>query len=1257
MALKLTATPDSDVVAVVTNLTVFIDTSLDTHLAMVVSELDTASDLKRKIEKEHTSCFTNVGQIVVHAIKVKRLGQLYHLPDSMLVIDALDRAKKTWFLSVDASVVKKYHEEQLVQNPESNNQLTCYGFISNTLADVSFVPEQETPVAHINCRSDASKHKTVEQDNILVAEASQSGEVANRKRKFEHLQETNVDSCKETNKPEIVSQKLFGSTKSDVAKQGSFEPHNKLVEEELQSDQIAKRRKMGHLQEKNIYSGKETSKPEFVSKELYLTTKSDASKNEILEQSNLLVEEASQFDQAARRKDKIGHSQKENIDSVKEIRKLEVVSQHPLEDKNKYENATLDGLTAKPTDDVRAVSNDSRKKKKKGKKSTSKLNQVVSEVPSLMNNVLGEHYDIAAEVDHKKLGEEPGIASATLQDERAITLLEVSTKEKQSDIIPGADDVNVVSNEKNTNENASLDDLTAKPTDDVHAVSNDTGKKKKKGKKSKSKLNQIVSGVPSLGNDVLGEHYGITAEVDHKNLGEEPSTASAPLQGECVITPPEVCPKEKQSDIIPGADEIHVVSNDKNKNENASVDGLTAKTTDDVHVVSNETGKKKKKGKKSKSKLNRVVSGVTSSGNDVLGEHYDITAEVDHKNLGEEPGTASAPLQGITPPVISTKEKQFYIVPGAEKHAIPVLDVENKSKASVEEAIGAADKMRNSKSRCPADAKGNTSLAVGEPFDQQMDVRESGHKNSALSWDGGAAEENTASKKSTVRSNKPNSHIQDRTEVTIQNVNVSTDFCGENGTGVLSNSSKKRKTRKTKDSVGKTVVTSGKEGLGEPEPNIIVQPFEANYSEQPGNQAKNKEESTLSQRNEKAGSKMNTENTFLAKKDEDLTEIEVKNMQQASKHQGKAENVENQVKKESKRKRKSSEKNLPNMQLEDQMSTQRPDAKVNNQIKSSEVGNQDNLEKPLPEVVATSGAPAAMMSRAKRAAYILNFKEDNKNDGHLDGNSSNLQSSLKSNDKQETEDKGPARNASTISPQGSISNDKPDESIVQPVKKQSKASRNGTKAPVSNMSDKVNLIPKETRSHNVADAVHLEKNTNSVSVTVSKATSQRSRIMTKQNIQGNKQWTGVDSNHAANGKKYNGEILNSSELKKKLIGTPGSIFKDDDDDDDGSSEDEEVVGSDSSTRSPSDHLTSDSDYSDGESNANMKTPRNGSYNSAKSEGRNIKNSHLSSAKNMALDQILRSSSRYKIAKQTAAQLHLEEESQQVEVVPDSQANQ
>ncbi|KAK6160543.1 hypothetical protein DH2020_003924 [Rehmannia glutinosa] len=55
--------------------TVFMDTSLDTHFAMLVSNSDT----------------------------VKRMAQFYHLPDTMLVWSAFDGVKKSWFLWADAS--------------------------------------------------------------------------------------------------------------------------------------------------------------------------------------------------------------------------------------------------------------------------------------------------------------------------------------------------------------------------------------------------------------------------------------------------------------------------------------------------------------------------------------------------------------------------------------------------------------------------------------------------------------------------------------------------------------------------------------------------------------------------------------------------------------------------------------------------------------------------------------------------------------------------------------------------------------------------------------------------------------------------------------------------------------------------------------------------------------------------------------------------------------------------------------------------
>lgn len=597
------------------------------------------------------------------------------------------------------------------------------------------------------------------------------------------------------------------------------------------------------------------------------------------------------------------------------------------------------------------------------------------------------------------------------------------------------------------------------------------------------------------------------------------------------------------------------------------------------------------------------------------------------------------------------------------------IDVGNKSKASVEEATCAANEMLTSKNHCPVDVESNPTV-IKEPDDQQMDDGVSGHKNSETRQaEKRAVKERASSKKGRKQSNNPDSRSEDTTEVKIQNANVTADLLGESGTVVPTNSSKTRKSaRKTKDSVGKTLVISGREDSERPEA------LEANYSEQPGNKAR-KEESILSQRheNEKEGLEINIENTLLAKENDDVTGNEVKAMQQTSKHEGKAENVEKQVRKESKRKRKLSEKNLPDSQQEDrnivdQNSTQPSDNKsdvvassnskkkgrlekparrdqlieeklesknygveidpvpaqqnsefakskvqshsidqshqarpveahptkhppesgrgdeANSQIKISEVSNKVNLEKQLPEVVASSGVVVDKMTRAKRAANILNFKNI-KNDVHSDRTSSDLQSSPKSNDKQGIKGKLPARNTST----DPLSKDKSDESTVHPEKKQPKASRNGAKAPASNVSDnKLNSVPEETRRHNVANAaetnIHSEKNTDFVSV--SKSSSQRSGIMTSSQNVGNKQPSG---DRKVSNEDY-GKIMKSSQQGKKLLATPGSIFNDDGGE---SSEDEEGSGSDASDRTPADDSAS-SDISDGEdSNAKLNSTQNG----------------------------------------------------------------
>ncbi|XP_073316032.1 uncharacterized protein [Primulina huaijiensis] len=83
--------------------TVFVDTSLDTHLVMLVSDSDTVLDFKRKLMQEHAKCFPNNGEIWIQSLKVKRKGNFYHIPDFMLVCSALHGVKGNWFLSADAS--------------------------------------------------------------------------------------------------------------------------------------------------------------------------------------------------------------------------------------------------------------------------------------------------------------------------------------------------------------------------------------------------------------------------------------------------------------------------------------------------------------------------------------------------------------------------------------------------------------------------------------------------------------------------------------------------------------------------------------------------------------------------------------------------------------------------------------------------------------------------------------------------------------------------------------------------------------------------------------------------------------------------------------------------------------------------------------------------------------------------------------------------------------------------------------------------
>ncbi|KAH0884249.1 hypothetical protein HID58_060345 [Brassica napus] len=89
---------------------VYVETSLDTHLLVLLHDRETISDFKVKLCKEHHQCFPQLGKIDISAVKVNRqntLGLLldYHLPDSMLLSMVFNGiGHNCWFVFVDAAV-------------------------------------------------------------------------------------------------------------------------------------------------------------------------------------------------------------------------------------------------------------------------------------------------------------------------------------------------------------------------------------------------------------------------------------------------------------------------------------------------------------------------------------------------------------------------------------------------------------------------------------------------------------------------------------------------------------------------------------------------------------------------------------------------------------------------------------------------------------------------------------------------------------------------------------------------------------------------------------------------------------------------------------------------------------------------------------------------------------------------------------------------------------------------------------------------
>ncbi|XVF77068.1 hypothetical protein PTKIN_Ptkin14bG0010100 [Pterospermum kingtungense] len=89
-----------------TEVAVFTDTNLGTHLAMATSPDTTVGDFQRELERSHCSCFPKLGEIKVYGVMVKRKSCFYHLPSSMPIKYAFQHQKGAWFLQIEARTIK-----------------------------------------------------------------------------------------------------------------------------------------------------------------------------------------------------------------------------------------------------------------------------------------------------------------------------------------------------------------------------------------------------------------------------------------------------------------------------------------------------------------------------------------------------------------------------------------------------------------------------------------------------------------------------------------------------------------------------------------------------------------------------------------------------------------------------------------------------------------------------------------------------------------------------------------------------------------------------------------------------------------------------------------------------------------------------------------------------------------------------------------------------------------------------------------------
>ncbi|KAE9454669.1 hypothetical protein C3L33_13415, partial [Rhododendron williamsianum] len=223
---------------------VFVDTSLNTHLAVIVSDSDTVSDLKKKIMSEHPLCFPNFGEIKINALKVKRKRCFYHLSNSMLVKSAFNGAKKCWFVSVDAFSLKQHGDNQFPTDPAVSNQLAVVCFTKTPTGDLyASSPKIGNPeFASGNTGEDILNNVKMTSMGVDGEPCNTSFLVNNVRSDLEEIQETHVEEEHSKSRPDAKKKRKRESKGDENPLEGNdtllviedtLKPKDKILENSM----------------------------------------------------------------------------------------------------------------------------------------------------------------------------------------------------------------------------------------------------------------------------------------------------------------------------------------------------------------------------------------------------------------------------------------------------------------------------------------------------------------------------------------------------------------------------------------------------------------------------------------------------------------------------------------------------------------------------------------------------------------------------------------------------------------------------------------------------------------------------------------------------------------------------------------------------------------------------------------------------------------------------------------------------------------